>query len=35
MVRTLFQERVLPFKYVVADCLYGNSADFLAAVEAC
>ena len=35
MVRTLFQEGVLPVKYVVADCLYGNSADFLAAVEAC
>jgi SRSO17 transposase len=35
MVRALFQEGVLPFKYVVADCLYGNSADFLAAVEAC
>jgi SRSO17 transposase len=35
MVRTLFQEGVLPFKYVVADCLYGNSADFLADVEAC
>jgi SRSO17 transposase len=35
MVSALFQERVLPFKYVVADCLYGNSADFLAAVEAC
>ena len=35
MVRALFQEGVLPFKYVVADCLYGNNADFLAAVEAC
>jgi SRSO17 transposase len=35
MVRMLFQEGVLPFKYVVADCLYGNSADFLAAVETC
>jgi SRSO17 transposase len=35
MVRALFQEGVLPFRYVVADCLYGNSADFLAAVEAC
>ncbi len=35
MVRALFQEGVLPFKYVVADCLYGNSADFLAAVETC
>jgi SRSO17 transposase len=35
MVRALFQEGGLPFKSVVADCLYGNSADFLAAVEAC
>lgn len=35
MVRALFQEGVLPFKYVVADCLCGNSADFLATVEAC
>jgi SRSO17 transposase len=35
MVRTLFQEGVLPVKYVVADCLDGHSADFLAAVEAC
>src|ERR671914_2057850 len=35
MVRALFQEGVLPFKYVVADCLYGNGADFLAAVETC
>jgi SRSO17 transposase len=35
MVRALFQERVLPFKYVVADGLYGNRADLLAAVEAC
>jgi SRSO17 transposase len=35
MVRTLFQEGVLPVKYVVADCLDGHRADFLAAVEAC
>jgi hypothetical protein len=26
---------VLPFKYVVADCLYGYSPDFWAACEAC
>jgi len=35
MVRALFQEGVRPFKDVVADCLYGNRADVLAAVEAC
>ena len=29
------QEGLLPFKYVVADCLYGNSPDFLDAVDAC
>jgi hypothetical protein len=26
---------LLPFKYLVADCLYGNSPDFLEAVNAC
>jgi SRSO17 transposase len=35
LVRTLFQEGVLPVTYVVADWLYGTSADVLAAVEAC
>jgi SRSO17 transposase len=35
MVHALFQAGVLPFRYVVADGLYGNRADFLAAVEAC
>jgi SRSO17 transposase len=35
MVRTLAQEGILPFKYIVADCLYGNSPAFLEAVEAC
>ena len=29
------QEGLLPFKYIVADCLYGNSPDFLDAVDAC
>jgi SRSO17 transposase len=33
MLRELRVEGVLPFKYVVADCLYGNSPEFLAAVE--
>src|SRR5262249_11126692 len=29
------QAGILPFKYIVADCLYGNSPDFWAACEAC
>src|SRR5262249_44923415 len=28
-------EGLLPFKYIVADCLYGNSSTFLDAVDAC
>ena len=35
MVQRIAHEGLLPFKYVVADCLYGNSPDFLDAVEAC
>ena len=35
MVQALYHAGVLPFKYVVADCLYGNSPDFWAACEAC
>jgi SRSO17 transposase len=35
MVRELSQDGIMPFKYVVADCLYGNSPDFLEALEAC
>jgi SRSO17 transposase len=35
MVGALYQEGILPFKYVITDCLYGNSADFLEVVEAC
>jgi hypothetical protein len=35
MVRDLYDEGVLPFRYIVADCLYGNSPDFWAACEAC
>ena len=35
MVRALHHVGVLPFKYIVADCLYGNSPDFWAACEAC
>jgi SRSO17 transposase len=33
MLRELRDEGVLPFKYVVADCLYGNSPAFLDVVE--
>src|SRR4030095_12527729 len=35
MLEAMAQEGLLPFKYVVADCLYGNSPDFLDAVDAC
>jgi SRSO17 transposase len=35
MLQTIAHEGLLPFKYLVADCLYGNSPDFLDAVDAC
>ena len=35
MLRAIAQEALLPFKYVVADCLYGQSPDFLDAVDQC
>ena len=35
MVQALHQTGILPFKYMVADCLYGHSPDFWAACEAC
>jgi SRSO17 transposase len=35
MVRALYDEGILPFRYIVADCLYGNSPEFWAACEAC
>ena len=35
MVQALHQAGVLPFKYIVADCLYGNSPDFWTVCEAC
>jgi SRSO17 transposase len=35
MLQAMAREGLLPFKYVVADCLYGNSPDFLDAVDAC
>src|ERR671937_2552569 len=35
MLEAIVHEGLLPFKYLVADCLYGNSPDFLDAVDAC
>jgi SRSO17 transposase len=35
MLQAIMHEGLLPFKYVVADCLYGQSPDFLDAVDAC
>jgi SRSO17 transposase len=35
MLHSSVREGLLPFKYVVADCLYGQSPDFLDAVDAC
>jgi SRSO17 transposase len=35
MLQAIAHEGLLPFKYVVADCLYGNSPDFLDALDAC
>jgi len=35
MVQAMVQEGLLPFKYLVAACLYGNSPAFWDAIEAC
>ena len=35
MLETIAHEGLLPFKYIVADCLYGNSPTFLDAIDAC
>jgi len=35
MLQAIVRAGLLPFKYVVADCLYGNSPDFLDAVDTC
>jgi SRSO17 transposase len=35
MLQAIAHEGLLPFKYLVADCLYGNSPDFLDAMDAC
>jgi SRSO17 transposase len=34
-LQSIVREELLPFKYGVADCLYGNSPVFLDAVDAC
>jgi len=35
MLKAMAHEGLLPFKYIVADCLYGQSPTFLDAVDAC
>src|SRR4029450_351300 len=35
MLECIAPEGLLPFKYIVADCLYGNSPTFLDAIDAC
>jgi hypothetical protein len=35
MLAAIAHQGLLPFKYIVADCLYGNSPTFLDAVDAC
>ena len=35
MLQAIRRENRLPFKDIVADCLYGNSPDFLDALDAC
>ena len=35
MLEAIAEEGLLPFKYIVAACLYGNSPTFLDAVDAC
>jgi SRSO17 transposase len=35
MLQAIAHEGLLPFKYIVADCLSGHSPDFLDAIDAC
>ena len=35
MLQRIRQEEILPFRYIVADSVYGNSPDFLAAIDTC
>ena len=34
MLNTLVQEKILPFKYILADTIYGESPDFITTIEA-
>jgi hypothetical protein len=34
MLQRIKEEGILPFRYIVADSVYGNSPDFLAALDA-
>ena len=35
MLRDIYQQGILPFKYIVADTIYGNNLEFLEAAEQC
>ena len=35
MLQRIKEDEILPFRYIVADRVYGNSPDFLAALDAC
>ena len=35
MLQELENQEILPFKYIVVDCLYGNSPEFIEAAESC
>jgi len=35
MLRSLVADGLLPFRYLVADCLYGNSPEFLDCIGIC
>ena len=35
MLEKLCNQEILPSKYIVADCLYGNSPDFIAGLDKC
>ena len=35
MLRDIYQEAMLSFKYIVSDCRYGNSPEFIEAAEHC
>src|SRR5437867_4246713 len=35
IITTIHNKNQLPFKYIITDCLYGNSPDFLDTIDAC